>query len=67
MAAAGRSFPDVKFVPYLLDSLGTKYDALISSIATHLEPIPSIELLSHLLAHEACMHHHSAQHQSHFL
>lgn len=59
MAVVRHPLPDAEFIPYLLVELRPNYDALVSSIATRLEPIPSTELLGHLLAHEACMLHHT--------
>lgn len=59
MAVVRRRLPDAEFIPYLLVGLRPNYDALVSSIATRLEPIPSTELLGHLLAHEAWMLHHT--------
>lgn len=59
MVAVGRPLPPSEFVPYLLDGLGIEYDAIVSSVTTCLDPISLEELLGHLLAHEACLLHHS--------
>lgn len=58
MAAFGRPLPPAEFVPYLFTCLGLNYDALVSFVTTQLEPISPMELLGHLLAHEAHLLHH---------
>lgn len=52
MVAASRPLPDFEFIPYLLARLGSDYDAFVSSVSW-LDPIPTTQLLGHLLAHEA--------------
>lgn len=59
MATTGHPFPPSEFVPYLLASLGIEYDAIVSSVITHLDLISLDKLLGHLLTHEARLLCHS--------
>lgn len=59
MAAAGRPLPPSEIVPYLLVGLNIEYDAIVSSVTTHLDPISLEELLGLFLTHEAHLLRHS--------
>jgi len=52
LAAAGQPLNDFESVSFLLKGLGSKYDPLVTSVTTRVDPLSIDELYGHLLAHE---------------
>ncbi|KAF5481179.1 hypothetical protein F2P56_001852, partial [Juglans regia] len=59
LAATGNTLPDKEVVTYLLNGLGSSYEAFITSVTTRAEAISSHELYQLLLIHESCSAHHN--------
>jgi len=55
MAAAGRKLEDEELISYILSGLDREYDAVVSAVAAHVEPISVGELFTQLTSFESRM------------
>ncbi|KAA8517960.1 hypothetical protein F0562_015434 [Nyssa sinensis] len=60
LAAIGQSLLDQEFTAYLLGGLDTTYDAIVTSISTCIDQIPTEEMFSHLLNFELRLEQHNS-------
>ncbi|XP_041011514.1 uncharacterized protein LOC121255318 [Juglans microcarpa x Juglans regia] len=57
MSAAGSPLSSPEFISYLLAGLNSDYDAFVTSVTAHVEPLSSEELYSLILTHENRLSH----------
>ncbi|KAA8526285.1 hypothetical protein F0562_008512 [Nyssa sinensis] len=60
LAAIGQPLLDQEFTAYLLGGLDTAYDAIITSISTRIDQMPTKEMFSHLLNFELRLEQHNS-------
>lgn len=57
MCAAGIPLTCTEFISYLLAGLNSDYDAFVTFVTTHIEPMSPKALYGLLLTHESCLAH----------
>ncbi|KAA8515403.1 hypothetical protein F0562_018986 [Nyssa sinensis] len=60
LAAIGQPLLDQEFTAYLLGGLDTTYDAIVTSISTRIDQMPTEEMFSHLLNFELRLEQHNS-------
>lgn len=59
LAAIGRPLEDEEIITYMLVGLDSKFEPLITSVTTRIDPFSLNDLFAHLLSYEMCMEHHN--------